>query len=86
METTINNIADFLTYCRTNNLTIKQIDLILQQVFKVYILNANYKTPEELLKHFEAYYNEWLTSGEIEAPLFLDYTDSGLELTDINVK
>ena len=86
MTTTINNIADFLNYCRENKLTIKQIDLILQQVFKVYILNANYKTTEELLKHFEAYYNEWLTSGEIEAPLFLDYSELGLLPTDINVK
>jgi len=85
MTTTINNIADFLNYCRTNNLTIKQIDLILQQVFKVYILKANYKTPGELLNHFQAYYNKWLTSGEIEAPLFLDYTESGLLPTDINI-
>lgn len=86
METTINSIESFLNYCRNNNLTIKQIDLILQQAFKVYILNSDYKTPEELLKHFEAYYNKWLTSGEIEAPLFLDYTDSGLVSTDINIK
>jgi len=85
MTTTINNIADFLTYCRENNLTIKQIDLILQQVFKVYILKANYKTPEELLNHFQAYYNKWLTIGNIEHPLFLDYSEEGLFPTDINI-
>jgi len=85
MKTTINNIADFLNYCKTNNLTIKQIDLILQQVFKVYILKANYKTPEELLNHFQEYHNKWLTIGNIEHPLFLDYTEEGLLPTDINI-
>jgi hypothetical protein len=85
MKTTINNIADFLNYCKTNNLTLEQIDLILQQVFKVYILNANYKTPGELLNHFEAYYNKWLMSGEIEHPLFLDYSEARLLPTDINI-
>jgi len=81
--TTYNQLIDFI---RSNNLSIKQIDLILQQAFKVYILKSEYKNTDDLLKHFEAFYNKWLTSGNIEHPLFLDYTDSGLVLTDINVK
>jgi hypothetical protein len=83
---TINNIDDFLDYCRSNNLNTNQIDKIIQTAFKVIIFNTDAIDSESLLTQFKALYLKYDNgSNDRFMPLFFECTaEAIIKELDIN--